>query len=243
MGAGPPCASSAGEQRLHPDPREMSRRLDELYRADASWSRMQMDIVTPDFERSLVMEGWTLGLDYTLVRIASPIKEKGVSSLKRGAEMWNYLPKIDKTIRIPPSLMMASWMGSDFTNDDLVRDASWEEDYEVAYGDTLSPGTFSLVYTPRPGAPVTWSRVETGFDLARLLPLWQDFYDEKGRKVRRLEFSEIKIMGGRLLPTVMTLTPLSEDKRGRKTVLRYLEIDFTRDVPEETFSLANLRRS
>ena len=118
-----------------------------------------MDIATPHFGRSLEMEIWTLELDYTLVRITSPRKEEGVSSLKRGNEMWNYLPKIEKTIRVPPSLMMASWMGSDFTNDDVIRETSWEEDYEVAYGQDPEPGQFVLVYTPKEGAAVTWARV------------------------------------------------------------------------------------
>ncbi len=236
-------AGGAEEPVESVDPALLSRQLDELYRSDSSRGLMEMTVTTPHYERTLRMQVWSRGEDYTLVRILSPRKEEGISSLKRGREMWNYLPKIGKTIRVPPSMMMASWMGSDFTNDDLVKEYSWEDDYLVEYGEPAAPGEFTLVYRPREGAAVTWERVEIGFDRASRLPLWEDYYDEKGRKARRLEFSEVREMGGRHLPTVMTLTPLSEDKRGRVTIVHYLEMEFDLPLPEETFTLAYLRRS
>ncbi|MCB1163570.1 MAG: outer membrane lipoprotein-sorting protein [Candidatus Krumholzibacteriia bacterium] len=233
-------AGAAGAEQARPDPAELSRELDQLYRADTSHGRMSMEVVTPNYTRDLDMEFWSRGLDYTLVRILAPLKEKGVSSLKRDTEMWNYLPKIDKTLRVPPSMMMGSWMGSDFTNDDLMRETSWEKDYSVAYGDA-GADTLRLVYTPLPSAPVTWQRVLVSFDAASHLPLSVDYVDEKDRLARRLEYSNVTLLGGRRQPSVMTLTPLSDDKRGHRTTVTYESLELDLPVPESTFSLQRLR--
>ena len=104
-----------------PTPQELSARLDDLYRSSSSHGRILMHVKTPDYERRLEMEVWSRGQDHTLVRIHSPRKERGVATLKKGKEMWNWLPKIKRTVRVPPSMMMSSWMGSDLTNDGLHR--------------------------------------------------------------------------------------------------------------------------
>ncbi|MCB1694539.1 MAG: outer membrane lipoprotein-sorting protein, partial [Pseudomonadales bacterium] len=184
-------------------------KLDELFRSKASKGRMTMTVVTPDFERTLGMNMVTRGMEDTLIRITSPRKEAGISTLKKGTEMWNYLPKVKKTVRVPPSMMMGAWMGSDFTNDDLVRASSWENDYDMAFVDGVGAGDeVCLRYTPKPSAAVTWDHIDTCFDGGTSLPHRQDFYDEKGRKARTLHFSEVKEMGGRTIPSVMTLEPL-----------------------------------
>jgi outer membrane lipoprotein-sorting protein len=222
---------------------ELSRRLDRLYRSDTSHGFMTMKVKTADYERSLKMEVWSRGMDDTLMRIISPPKEEGTSTLKKGREMWNYLPKIDKTIRIPPSMMMSSWMGSDFTNDDLMRETSWETDYEVSFAQDPPSGQIGLVYIPKEGAPVTWSKV-VGYMLAdSLLPVSMEYYDEKGRKVRVMNFHDIGVLGGRTLPKRMTLTPLSEDKVGNFTEVVYGEMSFDVKLDPETFSLASLRKA
>ncbi|MCP4547550.1 MAG: outer membrane lipoprotein-sorting protein [bacterium] len=238
----PICSSTPAIADL-PDLGELSRVLDDLFRSSSSHGRIEMEIITPHYQRTLGMEIWTEGQDYTLVRISSPRKERGMSSLKRENEMWNYVPRIEKTVRIPPSLMMGSWMGSDFTNDDLVRETSWEDDYHVRYGEVASADTLRLVYTPRENAAVTWDRVEVFLNAATHLPTHQDYYDEKGRLTRRMEFTDVRDFNGRQLPAVMTLIPFGEDKEGRRTTLRYLELEFDLDMPADTFSLTNLRRS
>ena len=232
-------AGALAESR--PDAAALSRELDALYRSDSSHGTMTMEVVTPHYARTLTMEFWSKGLDYTLVRILSPKKEKGVASLKRENEMWNYIPRIKKTLRVPPSMMMGSWMGSDFTNDDLMRETSWESDYSVEWGEA-GGDTLLLVYRPREGAAVTWARVEAAFNAESRLPYHQDFFDEKGRLARRIAFGELREMGGRRLPTVMTLIPYAEDKRGHRTVMRYDEIEFDIPMPLETFSQHRLRQ-
>ncbi|MEZ4436636.1 MAG: outer membrane lipoprotein-sorting protein [bacterium] len=236
-----PAAPAAPAAAERPSIAEVSRKIDNLYRSDRSRGRMTMSIVTPDYERTLTMEIATRGMDDTLMRIESPQKERGVATLKKGNEMWNYLPKIKKTVRVPPSMMMGSWMGSDLTNDDVVRASSWEEDYTAHYTDDgAAPDEWCIEYAPKPSAAVTWSRVVACVERATLLPRRQVFYDEKARPARIMRFTDIKEMDGRTFPTVMTVEP--QLKSGHRTTIRYDEIDFDADVPDNTFSLNTLRR-
>ncbi|MBU0554087.1 outer membrane lipoprotein-sorting protein [Myxococcota bacterium] len=214
--------------------------MDRLYRSESSQGMMIMEIKTPDFERTLKIEVWSKGMDYTLARIHSPRKEKGVSTLKRKNEMWNYLPKIKKTIRIPASMMMGSWMGSDFTNDDLMRESSWEKDYTSSESKEPPQGQICVDFVPKPSAAVNWSKVVTCFDAKTDLPLSQDFYDEKQRKARQMIFEDVKTLDGREMPTKMILKPLL--KEGNVTIVRYEEMKFDLDLDEGLFSLTRLQR-
>jgi outer membrane lipoprotein-sorting protein len=201
-----------------------------------------MTVTTPHYARTLEMEEWSRGLDDSLVRILSPSKERGTATLKRGNEMWNYLPKIRKTIRVPPSMMMASWMGSDFTNDDLMKETSWEQDYDVKPVQSPPAGRIGVVYTPKPDAPVTWSRIETLLDASTRLPVSMTYYDDKDRRARQMTFHDVKTLGGRRLPTRIILKPLLADKKGRKTELIYEKIRFDVALPKGLFTLTNLRQ-
>lgn len=218
----------------------LTQKLDRLYRADSSHAKLSMQVVTPDFERTLRVEAWSEGLDKMLVRILSPKKEEGTATLRRGNEMWNHLPRIRKTIRIPPSMMMGSWMGSDFTNDDLLRATSWEQDYTAQIAADPPAGQVCLDYSPKPDAAVTWSRVRVCFDAQRELPVTQAWFDEKGREARRMTLDEVKAIGGRELPTRMTLVPLLE--KGRRTVVTYESLAFDVKHDSTLFSETRLRR-
>jgi outer membrane lipoprotein-sorting protein len=221
------------------DLEQLTREFDQLYRSESSEGEISMSIVTPNYQRTLVMSVWSKGMDYTLVRIQSPRKEKGVATLKRETEMWNYLPKIRKTIRIPPSMMMGSWMGSDFTNDDLMRESTWSEDYAAELGPEEA-GKIVIVYNARPDAPVAWPKVVARFDEESHLPLELVFYDEKDRAVRKMTYSEVDDLGGRRMPTKMTLTPLL--KENQRTEVHYREMAFDVSLPDQFFSLSNLKR-
>ncbi|PLX42373.1 MAG: outer membrane lipoprotein-sorting protein [Deltaproteobacteria bacterium] len=224
------------------DPYQISRKLDELYRSSSSRGEMTMTVATKHYTRTVSMKMWSRGLDDTLAVITSPAKERGTATLKRDREMWNYLPKIDKTIRIPPSMMMASWMGSDFTNDDLMRETSWEKDYTISLAQDAPEGAVGLVYIPKPDAPVTWSKVVGYMELDTYLPTSIEYYDEKGRLVREMTFEEPIKMGGRTIPRRVVLTPLSKDKLGNSTILLYEKMEFDVPIEDNLFSLSALRR-
>ncbi len=187
------------------------------------------------------MKIWTQGTDKTFIRLLSPQKEKGVATLRLGNEMWNYLPNTNKVIKIPPSMMMSSWMGSDFTNDDLVQEFTLLEDfrYKLLTPENAEPGLLYVESIPREGLPIVWGKIVTAVRQDDYIPVWEKYYDEKGNLMRVLSFKDIKEFSGRKIPSVMELIP--QNKEGHKTVIRYLNLEFDKRIDAEVFSLRNLR--
>jgi len=222
--------------------REIIDRVDRLLRGESSRGRITMEITTEHWSRSLDMEIWSLGVEHSLVRVQSPAREAGTATLKAGQEVWNYLPRVDRTIKVPPSLMMGSWMGSHFTNDDLVKESQIVDDYdfEISFeGEREGVEVWEFQLTPRPEAPVIWGRIDEQVRKADLMPTWIRYYDEDGDLVRTLTFSDYRTMGGRLVPASMLVIPA--DKPEEHTVLTYHELDFDISLDENFFSLRNLR--
>lgn len=223
------------------DVTDIVRKMDELYRASSSAGTMEMEIITPQWSRTLAMQIWSTGMEKTLIRILEPKKERGVATLKIGNEMWNFLPKTDKVIKIPPSMMMSSWMGSDFTNDDLVREYTFIDDYtfRLVRPEDGEVDCYHVECIPKKGRPIIWGRLLTAVRTDNYLPVWEKFYDEKGRLMRIIRFKDIKTFGSRTIPSVMELEP--QNRLGHRTVVRYVDFEFDCGVDEETFSLRTLR--
>ncbi len=222
--------------------REIIDRVDRLLRGESSRGRITMEITTEHWSRSLDMEVWSLGVEHSLVRVQSPAREAGTATLKAGQEVWNYLPRVDRTIKVPPSLMMGSWMGSHFTNDDLVKESQIVDDYdfEISFeGEREGVEVWEFQLTPRPEAPVIWGRIDEQVRKADLMPTWIRYYDEDGGLVRTMTFSDYRTMGDRLVPASMLVIPA--DKPEEHTVLTYHELDFDISLDENFFSLRNLR--
>jgi len=224
--------------------REIVDHVDQLLRGNSSEGRVTMEIVTADWSRSPELDIWSLGTDYSLVRVVAPRKDAGTAWLKAGNDLWNYLPRVDRTIKLPPSLMGASWMGSHFTNDDLVKESRLIEDYDIAIvfegvRDGARVWEFSL--TPKPEAPVVWGRIVEEVRQDDYMPTWARYYDEQGQLIRTMLFGDVRRMGGRLVPARLTVAP--EDKPGERTVVLYERLTF--DVPLEPsfFSLRQLQRT
>lgn len=220
---------------------EVVRKMDELYRANSSYAELEMEIVTPHWQRTLLMNTWTEGKKKTFIRILSPAKEKGTATLRLGSEMWNYLPRSNKILKIPPSMMMGSWMGSDFTNDDLVKEFTLLDDFthEFVHPDDALPGLVYVALIPKEGVPVVWGKIVAAVHKESYLPEWDRYYDEKGGLMRVINFKDVKKFGDRLIPSVMEVIP--QDKKDQKTVLRYLKAEFNIHIPDEVFSQRNLR--
>jgi hypothetical protein len=222
---------------------EIIDRVDRIMRGESSYGVATMEVVTENWERNMAMEMWSLGTDYALIRITAPKKEEGTATLKADDEIWNYLPRVDRTIKIPASMMMGAWMGSHFTNDDLVKESRLIEDYdiEIAYDGAREGVTvWEFALTPKPEAPVVWGRIEYQVRQDDLMPVWARYYDEDGALIRTMTWSEYRELGGRLVPAVMEVRP--EDKPGERTLVRYEELEFDIDVDESYFSLQALRR-
>jgi len=222
------------------DVKQVIKDIDELYRSTSSYSEIEMEIVTPHWQRTLAMNCWTQGMDKTFLRLTAPRKEKGVATLRIENEMWNYLPKTNKVIKVPPSMMMSSWMGSDFTNDDLVKEFSLFEDYtyELIMVDSAREDLLYVSCIPSEDLPIVWGNIVVAAQKSDHLPVWQKYYDEKGKLMRVLQYKDIKTFGKRTLPAEMEMIP--QTKEGHKTVIRYLRLDFDVKVDEQVFSLRNL---
>jgi outer membrane lipoprotein-sorting protein len=233
----PDDASAAAEPNID----RLLRRYDDLFDSTGTRARVEISIVTPKKTRTLELRLWGKGDDNALIVIDAPARDAGTATLKVGKNLWNYLPKISRTIRVPPSMMMGSWMGSDLTNDDIVRDASYEEDYESEFkGISEDPPGWKVTLTALPDAVGLWNRVDMVFSFEDEIPILAQFYDRKDRLARTMRLEEIEEMGGRRLPTLMTIIP--EREEGRRTELRYLDAEFDVELDDATFSLANLER-
>ena len=222
--------------------REIIDRVDRLMRGESSIARFTMDIRTENWDRSLTLRAWSLGTEHALIRVEAPQKEAGTATLRADQEVWNYLPRVDRTLKLPSSMMAGSWIGSHFTNDDLVKESRLVDDYEIEIefeGTRDGVDVWEFLLVPLPEAPVVWGKIRYQVTKENLLPTWTRYYDESDELIRTLTFSENRMMSSRLVPTVMTIEPA--DKPGESTVLRYHELDFDVDLDEDYFSLRNLR--
>ena len=222
---------------------EIINRVDRLLRGDSSHGVARMEVVTENWERGLPMEIWSLGVDYSLVRVQAPAREAGTATLKATEDIWNYLPKVDRAIKIPASMMAGAWMGSHFTNDDLVRESQLIEDYfiELTYdGDRDGVTVWEFRLTPKPEAAVVWGHVDYQVRQADYMPLWTRFYAEDGELARTMRYSEFTNLGGRTVPAVMEMVPA--DKPSETTKIIYEQLVFDIDIDQSFFSLRNLQR-
>lgn len=216
--------------------------FEDLYRATSSVATAELVITTPRQTRKLRMKAWSKGDEKALITIEAPAREKGTSTLKVDDNLWNYLPKIKRTIRIPPSMMLSSWMGSDFTNDDLVREASFREDYGYELtGPSEDPPGWVITFEAKPDVVGLWNRMTLVLNEKGTIPIKAEYFDRKDRLARVMSWSELKVFDGRLIPSRMQLLP--KDKEGHLTELVYLDLDFDVDHPESMFSLSRLEQS
>ncbi len=224
--------------------REIIDHVDRIMRGESSHGIATMQVVTENWERDITMEVWSLGTEHALIRITAPKKEEGTATLRAGEEMWNYLPRVDRTIKIPASMMMGAWMGSHFTNDDLVKESRLIDDYEIEIshdGDRDGVIVWEFLLTPKPEAPVVWGHIEYQVRQHDMMPTWTRYYDEDGALVRTMTFRDYRVLGGRLVPAIMEVHPI--DKPAERTEVRYRELEFDIDLDESFFSLRALRRT
>jgi len=215
--------------------------FEDLYRSESSISVARLAVTKPRRKRTLEMKIWTRGEEKALIVIRQPARERGTATLKVDKNLWNYLPRIKRTIRIPPSMMLASWMGSDFTNDDLVKESSYSKDYKYELvGPSEEPKGWLIRFTAKPEIVGLWNRFELILAEDARVPIEAKYYDRKDRLARIMHWSDVKVFDGKRIPSRMTLTPA--DKEGHITEMVYLDIDFDVEVPDATFSLSNLEQ-
>jgi outer membrane lipoprotein-sorting protein len=223
--------------------REILDHVDDLFRGTSAHGRATMTVTTEHWTRALSLEFWSEGRERTLIRILAPKKEKDTATLKMGNDIWNYLPKVKRVIKLPSTAMSAAWMGSHFTNDDLVKESRMAEDYtfEVTFeGDRDGQRVTEITCLPKPEAAVVWGRVVVLVRAADLMPLEVRFFDEDLRLARTITYGDVRRLGGRELPVELTVVPA--DKPAESTVVRYDDIAFDVSLDPDTFSLRTLQR-
>lgn len=220
---------------------ELMDYLDDLYRSSSSHAVMTMTVERERGTRTLTLESWSLGDDEALIVIREPAREAGTATLRTEEGLWNYAPRADRLIRIPTGLLSDSWMGSHFTNDDLVRETSYREDYETTLSTTERDGEPYILATlvPKPDAPVVYTRIEYLVEPESWIPIRADYYDE-GELVRTMRFDRIQPVNGKRIPMRMTLQPA--DDPDERTEVLYEELDFDVDLEEDLFTRRGLRR-
>lgn len=204
--------------------------------------QMLIKTVRPSYSREMEMKIWSKGEDYSLIYILSPAREKGISYLKCKKEIWNWIPALERNIKLPPSMMAQSWMGTDFTNDDLVRESSVTEDYHyrlLGNETILGRNCSKIELIPKPDAAVVWSKVYLWVDLQDFLQLKTESYDEDGVLVNTMICTRISKLGGRLMPTEHSLIPA--DKPGNKTFIIYKSLVFDEPISDEFFSTQSMK--
>ena len=225
------------------DPEEILDRVDDLFRGDAAHGEMEMTITTAHWRRTLALEFWSRGEDRSLMRILAPKKEKGTATLRVGNEMWNYLPKVKRVIKVPSSMMSASWMGSHFTNNDVVKRDRMADDYayeQTFAGEREGERVIEITCIPGPETAVVWGKVEVVVRRDDLLPLTIRYYDERLELARTMTFSDVAELGGRRVPTRLNVVPA--DEPDESTVVEYRALDFDPELDDGLFSLRELQR-
>ena len=223
---------------------DIVRKADEKFNGEkSSYSLMSMTIIRPEWQRTIEFKNWTLGRDYALTLITAPAKEAGQSFLKRGSEMWSWNPSISRLIKLPPSMMSQGWMGSDYTNDDILRESSVVIDYihEIVGEENIDGRIcYKIKMTAREDASIIWGKQIRWIDKKDFLVLKAELFDEDGYLVRTETGSDIKIMDGRTITSKIELIP--EEEPENKTLLEIREIKFNIPVEENYFSQQNMKQ-
>ncbi|MEI6048640.1 MAG: outer membrane lipoprotein-sorting protein [Bacteroidota bacterium] len=222
---------------------DIVRKSDEKFNGEkSSIMVMSMTIIRPTWQRTVEFKNWSLGRDYALTLITAPAKDANQTFLKRGTEMWSWNPAISRLIKFPPSMMSQGWMGSDYTNDDILKESSVVNDYthEIVGEETiLGRLCYKIKMVAKENAAVVWGQQLRWIDKKDLLVLRAELFDEEGSLVRTETGSEIKTMDGRVIPTRLELVPAEEP--GNKTLVDIKEIKFNVQILESFFSQQNMK--
>lgn len=211
-------------------------------RGQSSQATILIRTIRPGWSREMQVKTWVKGSDLSMILVQSPAKDKGIVFLKRKKEVWNWMPVLERTIKLPPSMMSQSWMGTDFTNDDLVKESSIVHDYNHSIiGDTLidNRNCYKILMIPKPEAAVVWGKLVVCIDKKDFLELHTRFYDEDGALINTMNAYDIKTMDGRLIPTHFEMIPA--DKKNHKTEMIYKSVQYDRPLSDDFFSIERMK--
>ncbi len=222
---------------------EIIKKANDKERGITNKGTMTMTIVRPTWSRTVKFKTWGKGREYSMTLITYPAKEKGQTFLKRQNELWNWNPTISRMIKLPPSMMSQGWMGSDYTNDDILKESSIVVDYshKIIGSEKVSGyDCYKIEMTPKEEAVVVWGKLIKWVSKKDYLQLKSVYYDEDGYVVKTEIGKDVKKLGGRLLPTTIEILP--EDEPGNKTLVIINSVEFDVPMKESFFSQQNMKR-
>ncbi len=222
---------------------QIIEKADSKMRGLSSYSEMSITTVRPKWEKTMTMKNWSKGDEYAVSLVTSPAKEKGSVFLKRSNEVWNYIPSLERTIKLPPSMMMQSWMGTDLTNDDLIKQSSTVTDYthKIIGQETIEGLTcWKLELIPTEEATVVWGKLNVWIDQTDFMQLKIEFYDEDEELINLMTGSNIKSFSGKKLPSILEFIPL--ENQGNKTIIEYQVWEFDVEIPSNYFTTQYVSR-
>ncbi len=216
-------------------------KLEDNLRGKDIYAKMEIIVKTKRHTRSMMIESWGKGKKKNFTKILAPSRDSGITFLNLDKQMWQYVPKIERIIKIPASMMLQSWMGTDITNDDMVKQSSLVDDYHVSIVKKEGP-IVTLELTPKSSAAVVWGKIISRVDTRYYVEIEDHFYDDDGVEVRVMKYSDIKKFGSHYVATTMRIIPLDPDKKGNETTIKMLEVTFDQGISEAYFSKSALKR-
>jgi outer membrane lipoprotein-sorting protein len=224
-----------------PDPKEMLEKMDKVLRGEAHEMTVDLNIKTRSWKRNYELQVWMKGVDFSFARVLAPSKVKGQGFLRKKARLWQYLPTAERTILIPPSMMLDRFMGSDFSNDDFVKMSYLPRDYnaKVLGKETLNDiESYHLELIPKPDAPVSYGKLDIFLRVQDFAPVQWKFFNERLEHIRTLHYSEFKDFGGHVIPAVWKME--NHRDKDRETTITIKDAKFDQDIPDKIFSNENL---
>lgn len=208
-------------------------------RGNNIYMKISMTIKSLRHERTIKMQTWAKGKKKSFVKITYPPRDKGITFLSLGNEMWQYIPRIERTIKIPPSMMLQNWMGSDISNDDMVKQSSIVDDYDAkVIKHDAKLVTIELI--PHEDAAVVWGKIHSIIDTTHFTNTKDTFYDEDGYEVRTFKYENVKKFGKYYMPTKWTIKP--SNKKNNRTTMILEDVSYDKSISEQYFNKSALKR-
>ncbi len=220
---------------------QIIKKVEDNLNGKSAYMQFTMIVKTKRYERKMQMQSWSEGNDKSFIKVIYPKKDRGITFLKIDNQMWQYVPKIEKTIKIPSSMMLQSWMGSDFTNDDLAKESSILEDYDHKLIDQNST-TYSIELIPKEDAAVVWGKIIMIVSKEYMLPTNTHYYDEDNVLIRTLNYQKFQQLSDRMYPTYWEMLPKTKDKKDHKTIVIVDEAEFDKEIDSSYFTKRALKR-
>lgn len=220
---------------------QILKKAEQKLMASTVEATMDVTIKRPKWTKTMSLKTWSKGTDYAMAYILGPEKDKGTVYLKSQNEVYNYLPKIKKTVKLPATLLAQNWMGSDLSTDDLVKMSNYLQDYNASLSgsETVSGRScYKITLTPKSTADVIWGKLVVCIDKTDYIQLKTVFYDEDLEVVNTLIGSGIKNFGGKNLASKFVMTP--SGKSGENTTLVYKNVSFNTPIAASFFTKSNM---